>query len=77
MAENKLQVLTLNRISEAARAHGMQKALAQDVGMTDAELSRLLNDQLPKVVRVLNVLGLEVVDANHVSHLRAVLKEVL
>ena len=77
MAENKLQVISLNRITDAARSHGMQKALAQDVGMSDAELSRLLNEQLPKVVRVLAVLGLEVVAADHVADLKRILKEVL
>lgn len=62
----------------AVRAYGRhQKVLAADLGVSDVELSRILADQLPKFVRLLDLLGLEVVAAGHVEDLRAVLKEVL
>ncbi len=59
------------------RAYGQQKRLALDLEMTDVELSRLVNDQLPKLCALLAHLQLEVVPAGHVSDLRRVLKVVL
>lgn len=77
MQEKELQTVSMNRLAEAVRAYGLQKQLAQDVGLSDADLSRVLHEQAPKLIRVLSVLGLEIVDASHVHHLRRVLKEVL
>ena len=77
MAEKELQQISLNRLSEAVRAYGLQKALAQDVGLSDTELSRVLHEHGPKLIKVLSVLGLIVVDADHVDTLKRVLKEVL
>lgn len=65
------------RITESVRAYGLQKALAQDVGLSDTELSRVLHEQMPKILKVLGILGLEVVPADHVADLRRVLKEYL
>lgn len=75
--EKELHIVSLNRLTEAVRAYGLQKALASDLGMSDADLSRLLHDQAPKLIRVMAQLGLEVVDSGHVGDLRRVLKEVL
>jgi DNA-binding phage protein len=77
LPETNLQSLSMARLSEAVRAYGLQKQLAQDTGMSDADLSRLLHDQAPRLIRVLSVLGLELVQAGHVTDLRRVLKEVL
>jgi len=45
--------------------------------MSEVELSRLLHEQLPKFIHVLDLLGLEVVDANYVQAMKTVLKETL
>lgn len=77
MTEKDLQTLSTSRLAEAVRAHGLQKQLAMDVGMSDADLSRLLHEQAPKLIRVLSVLQLELVPGGHVADLKRVLKEVL
>lgn len=77
MAEKKSNVVSMNRLSEAVRAYGLQKQLAADVGMSDADLSRLLHDQAPRLIKVFSTLGLEIVDSGHVEDLKRVLKEVL
>lgn len=77
MSEKELQVLSAAKLADAVRSFGAQKVLARDVNMSDAELSRLLHEQAPKLIKVLTVLGLAVVDADHVASLRAVLKAVL
>ena len=61
----------------AVRTYGAQKRLALDLDLSDVELSRLLNDQLPKFCALLDKLGLEITPRNHVRDLRAVLKAVL
>lgn len=77
MAENNLRDVSLSRIQDAVRAFGMQKRLAAELNMNDTELSRLVNEQAPKLATLLATLNLEVVEAGHVSDLRRVLKEVL
>lgn len=75
--EKDLRRVSTERIAAAVRAHGSQKALAVDLGMSDTEVSRLINDQVPKLATLLALLGLEVVEAGHVADLRRVLKEIL
>lgn len=77
MNEKNLQTISTSRLSEAVRAYGLQKVLASDVGLSDTELSRILHEQAPRLIKVLSVLGLEIVPAGHVTDLRRVLKEVL
>lgn len=77
MQEKELQVVSGERVLAAVRAYGSQKRLALDLEMSDVELSRLVNDQLPKLCGLLGKLGLEVVPQDHVRDLRAVLKAVL
>ena len=67
----------MDRIRASVRACGQQKALAMDLGMTESTLSKLLEIQAPHLVQLLDRLGLEVVEKNHVASLRAVLKAVL
>lgn len=77
MAGIDSQLISMNRLSEAVRAYGLQKQLASEMGMSDTELSRVLHEQAPKLIKVLSVLGLEVVPTGHVEDLKRVLKEVL
>ena len=64
-------------ISRKLLSYGSQKRLALDAGMTDVELSRLLNDQAPKLLKLFDLLELEVVPAGYINNLKAVLKESL
>ena len=64
-------------IQDRARAYGQQKALAQDIEVSEVELSRLIHDHAPKLIKLLNVLDLEVVESNLIVDLRKVLKAVL
>jgi hypothetical protein len=75
--EKNLQEESLGRLNEAVRSYGLHKQLALDLRMSDTELSRLLREQAPKLINLLSILGLEVVDAEHVNSLKRVLKEVL
>ena len=72
---------TGNSISERVRAgvktFGLQKQLAAEMGVSDVELSKFLEGQLPKFARLLQALDLEVVDVGHLADLRRVLKTVL
>lgn len=77
MLDKDLQTVSNNKILEGVRTYGQQKSLAIELNMSDTELSRLINDQAPKFVRLLTVLNLQVVDADLVDNLRKVLKEVL
>lgn len=78
MAEKDLQAVAMaDALAEKVRSYGLQKQLAINVGMSDAELSRLLNDQAPKLLRVFAELGLDLVDADFVASLKKVLKVTL
>ena len=69
--------LVSDRIRAGVKAYGLQKQLASELGMSDADLSKFLEGQLPKFARLLEALQLEVVDGGHVSDLKRVLKAVL
>lgn len=68
---------SISRIRAGVRTFGLQKQLAADLGISESELSKFLEGQLPRFQRLLDLLGLEVVPAGHVADLRRVLKEVL
>ena len=69
--------LISDRVKAGVRAYGLQKQLASEMGISDADLSKFLEGQLPRFAKLLSVLQLEVVDGNHVADLRRVLKQVL
>ena len=69
--------LVSDRIRAGVKAYGLQKQLASELGMSDADLSKFLEGQLPKFARLLEALQLEVVDGGPVSDLKRVLKAVL
>jgi transcriptional regulator with XRE-family HTH domain len=69
--------VSLQRIRAAARTYDRQKQLAQELGTTDSTLSKYLNEQLPKLCALLDLLGLEVVPQGHLADLKRVLKETL
>lgn len=75
--EIPLHDISVERVRSAVQAQGRAKALAIELGMSDVEFSRLINDHLPKACRLMAHLGLEVVASGHVADLKRVLKEVL
>lgn len=77
MLEKDLQRISAERVVTEIRAYGAQKRLAADLDLTDVELSRLVNDHMPKVCALLAQLGLEIVPHSHVKDLRSVLKAIL
>lgn len=68
---------SFQRVQAAVTAAGSQKGIALELGMSDTDVSRLLHQHLPQICRLLDHLGLEVVEAGHVEDLRKVLKVVL
>ena len=77
MLEKDFQKVSADVVLAAVRTYGSQKRLALDLELSDVELSRLVNDQLPKLCALLDQLGLEITPRDHVRDLRAVLKAVL
>ena len=70
-------VSTLTTIKASIKAHGLQKQLASDLGMSEANLSKFIDGQLPAFARLLSVLHLEVVERGEVDDLKRVLKRYL
>ena len=69
--------ISIDKVLAAVRAYGLQKTLASDLGMPDAELSKFLDAQLPKFIRLLLILDLTIADKAEVDELRSVLKRYL
>ena len=69
--------ISVERVRLSIKSHGAQKTLALELGTSDANLSKFLEGQLPTFGRLLDLLGLEVVEKGHINDLRRVLKEVL
>lgn len=68
---------SLSLIKAAIKAHGLQKQLAIDLGMSEANLSKFIDWQLPVFMRLLAILDLEVVEHGEVGDLKRVLKRYL
>ena len=74
---NKVSSDCSDRIRLAVRSYGLQKQLAAEVGISNAELSKFLDTQLPKMSRLISALGLEVVESGEVEDLKRSLKRYL
>jgi len=66
--------VSVERIRNAVRAYGLQKQLASALGTSDANLSKIIDGQVPTVLRLLDALGLEVVEKGEIEKLRGLLK---
>ena len=73
-AGNKVSV---EKVRNAVKAYGLQKQIASELGTSDANLSKFLEGQLPVFGRLLEVLGLEIVEKGEVTELKSVLKRYL
>ena len=69
--------VSIEKVRNAVKAYGLQKQIASELGTSDANLSKFLEGQLPTFGRLLEVLGLEVVEKGEVSELKRVLKRYL
>lgn len=77
MLGNLSHSVSEDRIHAACKAYGLQKQLAHQLGVSDTELSRMLNEQVPKLCVLIEALGMELVDSEYLASIRKVLKETL
>lgn len=75
--ETKGNKVSVDKVRNAVKAYGLQKQIAAELGTSDANLSKFLDGQLPLFGRLLEVLGLEVVERGEVDELKSVLKRYL
>ena len=64
-------------VRAAIKAHGLQKQLAYELGMSEANLSKFIEGQLPVFAKLLAILHMEVIEAGEVEDLKRVLKRCL
>ena len=64
-------------VRAAIKAHGLQKQLAYEFGMSEANLSKFIDGQLPVFAKLLTILHMEVNEAGEVEDLKRVLKRCL
>ena len=64
-------------VRAAIKAHGLQKQLAYELGMSEANLSKFIDGQLPVFANLLTILHMEVIEAGEVEDLKRVLKRCL
>lgn len=55
--------------------YGPRKNLAAQVGISDGQLSKLLNGSLREYCRILDALGLEIVQEDYVKALKIILQK--
>lgn len=65
----------LDRIEERLTQAGSRKNLAHEVGISDSQLSKLLNGSLREYCRILEALDLEIVGVDYLKSLKTILKE--
>lgn len=68
---------SISIIKSAIKSHGLQKQLALELGMSESNLTKFIDGQLPNFVRLLAILHLEVVEKGEVDDLKRVLKRCL
>lgn len=60
-------------VRAAIKAHGLQKQLAYELGMSEANLSKFIDGQLPVFAKLLTILHMEVIETGEVEDLKRVL----
>lgn len=61
-------------IEDALASAGKRAALAAQAGVSEGQLSKMLNGELRRFCQILAILGLEIYPAGHVDALEKVLK---
>ena len=62
-------------IEDRLTQYGPRKNLALEVGISDGQLSKLLNGQLREYSRILAALGLELSSAEYLQSLKILIKQ--
>ena len=75
MSSDPLYQKNLELIEDRLVQYGPRKNLAREVGVSDGQLSKLLNGQLREVARVLAALDLELVPKDYLKALKTVLQK--
>ena len=65
----------LDLIEDRLTQYGPRKNLALEVGISDGQLSKLLNGQLREYSRILAALGLELSSAEYLQSLKILIKQ--
>lgn len=66
---------SLERIRDALAVSGKRAALADEIGVSEGQLSKMLSGELAKFCHLLDLLGLETQKKDYVRALETVLKE--
>ena len=75
MTNDPLYQKNLELIEDRLVQYGPRKNLAREVGVSDGQLSKLLNGQLREYARILAALDLELVPKDYLKALKTVLQE--
>lgn len=75
MIDDALYHKNLELIEDRLTQFGPRKNLALEVGVSDGQLSKLLNGQLREYSRILAALGLEIMPVEYVKALKTIAKE--
>jgi hypothetical protein len=77
MLEQEASERSLARIKAALAQGDKRAALADEVGVSDGQLSKLLGGDLRRLCQITQALGLEIFPTEYVDSLQRVLKEKL
>lgn len=66
---------SLERIRAALASGEKRTALANEVGISEGQLSKLLNGEIMRFCQIAAALGLEIVPSDYISAMERVLKE--
>ena len=66
---------SMDRIRAALASGEKRAALADEIGISEGQLSKLLNGELRRLCQILEALGIEVVPTDYLTSIERVLKE--
>ena len=75
MNSEPLYQKNLELIEDRLVQYGPRKNLAREVGVSDGQLSKLLNGSLREYCRIMEALGLEIVSEEYLKALKTVLQK--
>ncbi len=75
MTSDPLYQKNLELIEDRLVQYGPRKNLAHEVGVSDSQLSKLLNGQLREYARILSALDLELVPKEYLKALKTIVQK--
>ena len=75
MSTDPLYQKNLEIIEDRLTQYGPRKNLAFEVGVSDSQLSKLLNGSLREYSRILSALGLEIIPQEYLKAIKTIAKE--